>query len=44
MVLWFMRKRIKPIFVHNNGKELDLGIASGAGDTALVKQGFRIIE
>ena len=37
-------KKIKPIFFYNNGKELDLGIAGGAGDTALVKQGFRIIE
>ena len=38
-------KKIKPLFfVYSNGKELDLGIAGGAGDAALVKQGFRVIE
>ncbi len=38
-------RKIRPIyFVYGNDKELDLGIAGGAGDATLVKQGFRIIE
>ncbi len=38
-------KKIKPIyFVYDSDKELDLGIAGGAGDAILVKQGFRVIE
>ncbi|OYT51640.1 MAG: hypothetical protein B6U73_01540 [Desulfurococcales archaeon ex4484_204] len=37
-------KKIKPIFFLKGGKELGLGIAGGAGDAVLVKQGFRVIE
>ncbi|RLG80949.1 MAG: hypothetical protein DRO09_02505 [Thermoprotei archaeon] len=37
-------RKIKPIFFLKGGKELGLGIAGGAGDAVLVKQGFRVIE
>lgn len=38
-------RKIKPIyFTRGDGEELGLGIAGGAGDAALVKQGFRVIE
>ena len=37
-------KKIKPIYFVSSGNEFDFGIAGGAGDAALVKQGFKIIE
>jgi len=37
-------RKIKPIYFVSSGSEFDLGIAGGAGDAALVKQGFKIIE
>ena len=37
-------KKIYPIYVINGKDEYDLAILAGAGDAALVKQGFLIIE
>ena len=38
-------RKIKPIFfVRDDGGELDLGVAGGAGDAVLVKQGFSVVE
>ena len=36
--------KIKPIYFVSSGSEFDLGIAGGAGDAALVKQGLRSLS
>jgi hypothetical protein len=37
-------KKIYPIVINRNGKEIDLAVAGGAGDSSLVKQGYEIAD
>jgi hypothetical protein len=37
-------RKVYPIYSSIDGGELDLAIAAGAGDAALVKQGFKMVE
>ena len=37
-------RKVYPIYIVHDDKEYDLAIVAGAGDAALVKQGFHVIE
>ena len=37
-------RKVYPIYIVHDDKEYDLAIVAGAGDVALVKQGFHVIE
>ena len=44
-VVFHEEKKIKPIYiVTENREEYDLAVAGGAGDSALVKQGFKVFD